>query len=235
MLSLKSFKKEDAAAQNRAASSLVIRPQNIIVRDLKTSDLGAVARVHIEGFPGSAITLLGQEAVRRYYDWQLVGPHQATALGALMDGEVVGFCFGGVFRGATSGFLRKNHRFLTWRVLTHPWLVTKPLFRERLFAGVRLVRKSFKRKSSVPKLKISAASSFGILAIAVSPQCQGLGVGKLLMRESEQAALRLGFRTMNLTVHPDNAQAVRFYESLEWEKLTHEGVWKGSMRKPLRN
>lgn len=232
MLSRKSFKDVFASAQTRTAISRVLRPQ-VIVRNLKTSDLAAVAAVHVEGFPESAITLLGQEAVRRYYEWQLLGPHDAIALGALMDGEVVGFCFGGVFRGATSGFLRKNQRFLTWRVLTHPWLVTNPLFRERLFAGVRLIKNSLKRKSSAPQQKMSPASSFGILAIAVSPQCQGLGVGKLLMQESEQAALRLGFRAMNLTVHPDNNQAVKFYESLDWEKLTHEGVWKGSMRKLL--
>ncbi len=223
-----------ASAQTRTAISRGLRPQ-IIVQNLTPSDLAAVAAVHVEGFPESAITLLGQEAVRRYYEWQLLGPHDAIALGALMDGEVVGFCFGGIFRGATSGFLRRNQQFLTWRVLTHPWLVTNPLFRERLLSGLRLVKKSFDRKSSAPQLKIPRTSSFGILAIAVSPQSQGLGVGKLLMRESEQAALRLGFRTMNLTVHPDNAQAIRFYESLDWEKVTNEGAWNGTMRKLLSN
>jgi len=39
--------------------------------------------------------MLGTEAVRRYYEWQLVGPHEVTAISAYINTELVGFCFGG--------------------------------------------------------------------------------------------------------------------------------------------
>lgn len=34
-----------------------------------------VAGVHVAAFPSSALTRLGSEAVRRYYLWQIEGPH----------------------------------------------------------------------------------------------------------------------------------------------------------------
>ncbi len=207
---------------------------DIVIRNLEVKDLPGVAAIHIVAFPDSALTMLGIEAVRRYYEWQLTGPHEAIPLGAFTNAELMGFCFGGVFRGAMSGFLHKNHIFLTGRVLTHPWLVTNSIFRERLAAGVRILKRLGRPKASVPPSKNQIGKSFGILSIAVHPRCQGLGVGKLLMKESEEVACQRGFREMDLTVHPDNHQAFRFYESLDWEKISNNGVWNGGMRKFLR-
>jgi hypothetical protein len=38
---------------------------------------------------------------------------------------------------------------------------------------------------------------------------------------------------MDLTVRPENHQALRFYESLKWEKTPTQGAWQGAMRKSL--
>ena len=111
------------------------------------SDLPEVTDVHLAAFPDSALTHLGREAVRRYYEWQIVGPHDALNIGAFDDERLIGFCFGGVFRGALGGFLEKNRTFLILRVLTHPWLLFNSLFRERAsFAVQRL----FKRRAPHP-------------------------------------------------------------------------------------
>jgi len=48
---------------------------------------------------------------------------------------------------------------------------------------------------------------------------------------SEQAAQERGFSEMDLTVHPENSQAVRFYEKLGWARAPNGEVWRGSMRK----
>jgi ribosomal protein S18 acetylase RimI-like enzyme len=53
------------------------------------------------------------------------------------------------------------------------------------------------------------------------------------MAESERIALERGFRQMNLSVHPTNTQAVRFYERQGWERVLQDGVWKGQMRKQI--
>jgi hypothetical protein len=46
-----------------------------MIRDLTPTDLDAVAKLHLDAFTDRALTKLGQEAVRRYYEWQMAGPH----------------------------------------------------------------------------------------------------------------------------------------------------------------
>jgi len=215
------------------AIQVIPMPHDVLVRNLEVKDLPGVSAIHMSAFPSSALTQLGIEAVRRNYEWLLLGPHEVVAFGAFTQGKTVGFCFGGRFHRAMSGFMRTNLLFLTWRVFTHPWLVANPIFRERLTEGMRILKRFAKPKSYVQYAPASFESSFGILAIAVHPQYQGLNVGKLLMKESEANARRRGFRKMSLTVHPDNHQAITFYERLDWKKFSKNGMWEGMMRKSL--
>jgi len=189
-----------------------------------------VATVHLEAFADTALTRLGRETVRRYYEWQLVGPHDATNLGAFRGGELAGFCFGGIFRGAMGGFLRAHRNYLAWRVATHPWLALSPLFRDRMAESLRILRRTAKPKSPATKPRVQP---FGILAIAVSPRFQGLRVGQQLMGAAEAVARARGFAEMHLSVNADNARAIGFYEALGWRKLQRNGRWLGEMTKPL--
>ncbi len=211
----------------------------VTLRQLAAKHLPLVTATHMAAFPRSALTLLGAEAVRRYYEWQLVGPHDVFPSGAFINEQCVGFCFSGVFRGATSGFVRRNRIFLAGRVLMRPWLILNPLFRGRIDAGLRLVKLHPKQQQTTSSLHQPKRSertkekSFGILAIAVDPKCQGAGVGRLLMAEAEDVARRRGFSKMHLTVSTDNAQAIKFYESLKWERYYRENTWNGAMSKSL--
>jgi len=201
------------------------------IRNLDTADLSAVARVHCAAFPKSAITAFGPEAVRRYYSWQLLGPHDAVAVGAESGQELVGFCFAGLFNGSTSGFLRKHRGFLLGRLLVRPWLAGNELIRTRIRTGLRLLWRLGRRP--LPSPPRSAAKSFGILSIAVSPRHQGSGIGKMLMLHCEAAAREMGLTQMHLTVDPANTRAVTVYERLGWIRA-EEGVrWKGKMVKKL--
>jgi ribosomal protein S18 acetylase RimI-like enzyme len=208
----------------------------IALRPLGTSDLDAVAATHRAAFPDSALTRLGREAVRRYYEWQLLGPHDAAVFGAFQGSTLVGFCFGGTFRGATTGFIRRHRIYLASLVLTRPWLVANPLFRDRLKDGLAILSRSpdlARIGARTPKADPPPRQSFGILAIAVHPQWQRYGIGKLLMREAEQAARARQLTQMHLTVHPDNAAAVSFYEARDWTRVSHRGHWRGRMIKRL--
>lgn len=216
----------------------MIRELNINIQPLNQSDLPSVALLHAAAFPDSALTKLGLEAVRRYYEWQLNGPHDVDALGAFHGDRLVGFCFSGIFRGAMSGFLQRNWLFLTGCALIRPWLILNPVFRDRVTLSMsilkRLLRQFIKRRktpyqSSSPK----PPKSYGILSIAVDPNYQGLGIGRILMERSEAIAREKGFSEMDLTVNPQNEKAIRFYERLGWEKVVNEGRWTGHMRKRL--
>lgn len=208
----------------------------IEVRRLEIADLGYVASVHMKAFPSSALTKLGEEAVRRYYAWQLTGPHESICLGAFLDDKLVGYCFAGVFRGALSGFLRMNRGYLIYRVLTQPWLMLNPLFRGRLAQARKLLIRPM-TKASPPSPAIDhqeprvGNSSFGVLSIAVSPNTRERGVGRLLMLEAERYAIQRGFGRMALTVDPKNTTAIGFYNRLGWHKdptspPEHGGMYK---------
>lgn len=220
---------------------IVMKELNINIRLLNQSDLPSVALLYVAAFPDSALTKLGVEAVRRYYEWQLIGPHDVDALGAFYNDRLVGFCFAGIFRGAMSGFLQRNWLFLTGCVLIRPWLILNPVFRDRVTLAInilrRLLRQFIKRRRKTSHQSSSHSSepskSYRILSIAVNPNYQGLGIGKMLMEYSEAIAREKGFLEMNLTVDPKNEKAIRFYERLGWEKILNEGKWTGKMRKRL--
>ncbi len=206
----------------------------VAIRQLEKEDLPAVAAVHVAAFPASTLTTLGVEAVRRYYEWLLTGPHDVTALGAFVDPELVGFCVGGTFRGAMAGFLDRNRTFLAGRLALRPWLLMDPLFRDRLRAAWRRLRRFKRSEQSVVAgngTTTTRAPCFGILSIAVHPQRQGMGLGRRLMIDAEACARRRGFRLMDLTVDPRNAQGVRFYEGLQWRPVESASRWTGRMTK----
>jgi ribosomal protein S18 acetylase RimI-like enzyme len=157
----------------------------------------------------------------------LTGPHEIYAHGAFRDGRLVGFCFGGIAPTAMPGFLRQNTGLLAKRLVTHPWLVADPMFRHRLQRGLQAL---FARKTAVVQTPPSARKRpYDILSIAVDPAAQGLGIGRSLMERAQAAARQNGFQVMTLMVNTDNDQAIRFYESLGWERLLMKGVWRGNM------
>ncbi|MBK9054034.1 MAG: GNAT family N-acetyltransferase [Chloroflexi bacterium] len=109
------------------------------------------------------------------------------------------------------------------RVLTHPWLVFNPLFRERLTLGLTILRR-LRRTQPAPPVAWSelAKPSFGILAIATHPACQGQGVGKRLMVAAESWAREKGFDKCTL---PFTLITNRPYSSMK--------DWVGIKRKNL--
>ena len=208
--------------------------REFVIADLDMSKLPQVAELHCRAFPKSLFAALGRRVVLRYYEWQLTGPHDVQALGAFRGQRLAGFCIGGVFHGAFSGFLRKNWAFLLRHFITHPWIMANPEFRDRLRLHVQVMlnRQARVAVGRDPAQK-KAERSFGILAIAVDPAMQGRGVGKALMNEAEAHARKSGFAQMHLTVNPANLRAIRFYERIGWTRVDPSATCVNSMRKRL--
>ena len=145
---------------------------------------------------------------------------------------MTGFCVGGSFRGALSGFLSQNRAFLAWRLVTHPWLISNEIVRRRLPLAVKALNADRTPGHTIPP-NATRERSFGVLSIAVRPEWHGHHIGTLLMMTAEAAARARGFRAMHLTVAPDNQRAVQFYEHLQWDRVPIDGQWQGAMRKTL--
>ena len=209
--------------------------REVILKHLEVEDLPLIARVHIDSFPDSALTKLGPEVVELYYLWQLTGPHKKVwATGAFVADECVGFSFSGIFNGSTSGFIHKYKASLIKAVLSRPQLVFNLLFLKRLSEGVRLMTRFSRKKPPSNAAESSSTLNYGILSIAVAPQFQKLRIGRLLMLDAEDEALKYGCREICLTVHPGNIKAVQFYESQNWQRFAPSNLWNGAMIKSLR-
>jgi ribosomal protein S18 acetylase RimI-like enzyme len=204
-----------------------------LIRPLQLGHLPEVARVHAAAFRSSALTALGPEAVRRYYEWLLTGPHQVAAIGAFYGDQLVGFCFGGTFAGAMSGFLRRNRAFLAWRVLSRPSLLSSKIVRRRLATARHAVRNRATAAHDRPPPRTDGPASFAILSIAVHPHHEGHQVGSALMSAMETIARERGFESMHLTVHSENERARRFYERQGWTSAAIHRTSDSLMRKRL--
>jgi ribosomal protein S18 acetylase RimI-like enzyme len=204
------------------------------VRTLTPADLPAVAAVHAAAFPDSALTRLGAGAVRRYYAWQLLGPHHhGHPRGAFAGGRLVGFCFGGVYAGALVGFLRRYWAYLALRALLRPGLLLRGNVRHGLtFTAARLLPRRGPARTGAPPGP-PPPPLFGILSIAAHPAAQGSGAARVLMDDAEAEARRRGCPRMHLTVRTDNARAVRFYEKCGWTRVPPGPAWAGRMEKAL--
>lgn len=101
----------------------------------------------------------------------------------------------------------------------------------------KIVRRRNGKKPSKPRLHSDndslSINQWGVLAIAVDPAYQRQGIGDLLMGSVEEHALKLGIDHLDLSVHPANTPAVKFYEKLGWEKIQTSTQWDGKMIKRL--
>jgi len=199
---------------------------------IEPEHLRVVSQIHRLAFPDSALTKLGLTAVRRYYEWQLEGPHHHRFLGVCAGQVLLGYALGGKSNGALAGFVQKNKYFLASCLLQNPFVC----FTEQGRIAIRIAFGIFRRRNrkldaqSKPDL---AQRSFSLLAIAVDPKFQSQGFGRILMEEMEKTAKSRGYCRMHLTVRVTNQKAIEFYERLGWLKSTPDSVWGGGMEKKL--
>lgn len=204
----------------------------IHISPLLERDIAAIKNIHIAAFPNRALSFLGEGAVSSYYDILLKHPRFCLRIGAFDGTRLVGYLVGGDMKGITRTFVRKNLHRLALHVFTHPWLLTKPIVRDRINMTLKMLRdKKPHPAPSVPKIG-RIPKTFSILVIAVDPFSQCKGIGKKLMLCAEQVAEKNGYDRLMLSVDADNTNAIGFYEHLNWKRY-HPERWSGGMVKPL--
>jgi hypothetical protein len=203
------------------------------LRVLTADDLPAIATVHLAAFPRAGVSRLGHAAARRYYDSLMTGPHGSAGLGAFEENRLAGFCFVGVRHTAETYYVRRHALFLAWRIATHPWLLTEPFICSRIGRGLRLLLPRSQPQVAAAPACENSVRSYGIQYLAVDPACQGRGVGKQLLRASEDLACQHGCDEIHLSVYLDNHKAIGLYERMGWRKCSPNGEWQGLMYKLL--
>ena len=172
---------------------------------------------------------LGKGIVKRYYAWQFTGVHPLLyADGAFTSQGMKGFCLGGIMRGATGGFLKRNFTAVVLAGILRPWLILNPKRFSKIILGCCILKKASKQSYQTTIL----SEPFGILSVGVHPSCRQTGIGRELMGRAEDFARKNKFKEMDLTVQPDNESAIYFYTKLGWKKRDMT-AWTGGMYKRI--
>jgi ribosomal protein S18 acetylase RimI-like enzyme len=203
---------------------------------LSYEDLDQVAIIHQQAFPESYLSHINQTAIVKYYQWHMRPPNLCYPLGAFHNNQLLGFCFSGTFRNADYYFILENWLFFMKFFISHPsFFFRREIFQRIKKLGGYLKEYTLKKINNKREKHSNLPDRFGILSIAVDPKRQHSGVGKALMKEIEQVAIEKNYIKITLSVHPDNHQAVAFYEKNGWSKVGFEQghQWQGLMEKNL--
>jgi ribosomal protein S18 acetylase RimI-like enzyme len=201
------------------------------ISQITFDNLESIASIHGEAFKDSALTRLGILPTKKYYESLLFKSTDNCNLGAFSDQQLRGFCFSGNYSGSLSQFLTKNKEFLFRWILFHPWLIFDKTILNKILVSINIIKKTYRPPQHPPIKK----KSFGILAIAVDPKYQKMGIGRHLLSEVESRAEKLGYEYMHLTVHPENLPSIEFYEKNGFVRRKKEKEeWAGLMEKEIQ-
>ena len=88
-------------------------------------------------------------------------------------------------------------------------------------------------KAVVGGLVLIAKPDHLVLAnVAIRPECQGVGLGRVFMDMAEKEASARGYREMRLNTHAAMPENVALYQHLGWREIERRDNTV-SMRKPL--
>jgi ribosomal protein S18 acetylase RimI-like enzyme len=182
---------------------------------LTENHIPSVVDIHSKAFVGYMSTKLGKPYLSHFYRWFSMRT-DAISFVAKDSFHVVGFIV-----GAPLGYETIMGRNLFWvaagSILVRPWLLIGKDIRSAIFDRGLIIFGKRPRRKEYP---ILPEPTMSLVGIGVSPQDQGLGVGKSLLQAFEKKALEMNMRSMRLSVYPENQVARRLYESIGWQAFS---------------
>ena len=94
------------------------------IKNHSKEDVSIISDIHIKAFQSSLLTKLGFRVVSKYYLWQLLNENEVyPMLVENENNEILGYCFGGVFKAALVGFIMHNKFIILKSILLKPSIV----------------------------------------------------------------------------------------------------------------
>jgi ribosomal protein S18 acetylase RimI-like enzyme len=179
----------------------------IDVKRAMPGDVDSIVEIHNEAFEDFFLTSLGKRFLKLYY-LSLINCDDGCVFCAHKDNQVVGFsACSYLSRGFNSLLIKKN--IIKYGIEALILLFTKP------GALVRLA-KNMNKESSDSKVKDDGQYA-ELYSIAVSPLCQGEGVGKLLLTTTENDVVRHNNQVSLTTDYYNNDKTIAFYRALGYK------------------
>lgn len=180
---------------------------SISIRKASFDDIEAIVSIHQDAFKDFFLSSLGRSFLKLYYT-SFLNSGGGVVFCATKDNELVGFsACSYVSSGFNVSLIKKN--LFKYGIETIRLLFTKP------GALVRLVRNLNKESSDTA---INDNGHYAELySIAVSPLCQGEGVGKLLLKTTENDVVNHNDKISLTTDYYNNDKTISFYRALGYE------------------
>ena len=175
----------------------------MIIRRLFGSDIDEVTRIHVKAFSGFFLSQMGESFLRLYYK-SLLDHKKGFGFGTFdTDCNLLGFSVATTYsRGFNKDLVLKS--FFPFLTVGIKVLFTKPK------SLLRLVRNLSKNVNH-----IDDGNYAELFSIAVDPEIQGRGIGKLLLISTEKAASENGCNRIVLTTDfYNNDDVINFYSNL---------------------
>ncbi|HEX5466643.1 MAG TPA: GNAT family N-acetyltransferase [Candidatus Limnocylindrales bacterium] len=193
-------------------------------RELRLSDVRAVARLHLTLFPDYFLSRLGPAFLERFYAG-FAGSGPDLGFVAESAGEVVGFVVGtteprGVYRRFYRRHaLRLGPAFLR-RCLTDAAVrrAVRPRLRHVGLAFLSLLRRPSLGRARGPAAATATVPVARLMGIAVRPDHRGTGLADELADRFCGRCAAAGIETVGLSVHEDNGRAIAFYVRSGWQR-----------------
>jgi ribosomal protein S18 acetylase RimI-like enzyme len=180
---------------------------SIIIRKATLDDVDAIVSIHQDAFKNFFLTSLGKRFLKLYYH-SFINCDKGCVFCAYKDNQVVGFsACSYVSRSFNSLLIKKN--LVKYGIEALILLFTKP------GALIRLA-KNMNKEGSDSKVKDNGLYA-ELYSIAVSPLCQGEGVGKQLLLTTENDVLNYNYQVSLTTDYYNNDKTIAFYKALDYE------------------
>ena len=171
------------------------------IRAMSFDDIGNVVLIHEQAFPGFFITLLGQPFIRSYYLTVLEYKNSITLVHLDSDRNIIGFAVGFINPENFYSFLKRQvGRFF------FPTLIG-------FFRRPYLIKKIVLNIVRVNKVKLKSEQKLFCDLSSIGVGKQGVGIGKALLSQFIEAAIRKGVDKIQLdTDLSDNQKVIEFYK-----------------------
>lgn len=180
---------------------------SIIIRKAMAEDVDGIVTIHQQAFPDFFLTSLGGRFLRLYYSC-MCKSDEAVTLCAEVDGEIKGFATSSYYsHGFNTSLIKKN--LFKFGIMGIELLFTKPKAILRL--AINLDKKP--EENAV----VDSGEYAELYSIAVAPDNQGSGIGKMLLAATEEDVVKHNNRISLTTDYYDNEKTIGFYHSMGYD------------------
>ena len=173
------------------------------------SDIDGIVKIHQEAFKDFFLTSLGEDFLKLYYS-TFLNSKEGVVYCAKKRDTVVGFSATSyVSHGFNSQLIKEN-------ILKYGLMALKLLFSQP--KSVLRLAKNLNKESKCDDIKDDGKYA-ELYSIAVSPDCQGEGIGRFLLTVTE-AGVKDHNSEMSLTTdYYNNEKTIAFYKGLGYKNL----------------